>query len=390
MPGRRGVMFCVVVFLAARIGLSLVGWMGIRDVTHPGDRDVPRGKPGANVVIVPGPDRSDPAIPGFHNVVDGTTRWDASWFLFIAQEGYTAEAYAAFFPGYPLAVQVFDRVTPLGSLGAALLISNAAFLGALLVFYRLSVAEFDEPTARRSVILLTFFPTSFFFLAPYSESLFLLATVLSFAWARSGRWAKSGIAGAGAWATRSVGATLVPALLLEAWMKGPPRERRIAWALLPTIGFLGYLAWWWVRAGDPLVPLAAQSEWYRQPMFPLISLGRGVAIGVRAIGDTLWLPEAGDVILTFVPLVLLFIGWRRLPSPSYTVYAALGFLVPLSFAIPSRPLFSMSRFVIVLFPIAWIAALRLEGRYRYGAAIFISILGWIGLSLGFVNWRFIA
>jgi hypothetical protein len=390
MPGRRGVVFCVGVFLAARIGLSLLGWVGIRDVTHPGDRVAPDGKPGASVVIVPGPDRSDPAIPGSHNLVDGTTRWDAGWFLFIAEEGYTAESHAAFFPAYPLAVHVVDQVTPLGNLGAALLISNAAFLGALLVLYRLSVAEFDEPTARRTVVLLTFFPTSFFFLAPYSESLFLLAAVLTFAGARSDRWAVSGIAGAVAWATRSVGATLVPALVLEAWTKGPPRGRRIALSLLPAIGLLVYLGWWWARAGDPLVPLAAQSEWYREPSFPLTSLGRGVSVGLRAIGDTLWLPEAGDVILTFVPLVLLFVGWRRLPSPSYALYAALGFLVPLSFAIPSRPLFSMSRFVIVLFPIAWIAALHLEDRHRYRAVLFISILGWIGLSLGFVNWRLIA
>jgi hypothetical protein len=376
------------VFLIARIGLSLLGWAGIREVTRPGEL-IEERRAGSSVVVVGGPERFDPATPGLHNVVDGTTRWDASWFLFIADDGYTP-ASAAFFPGYPVAVRITDQLTPLGSLGAGLVISNGAFLGALLALYRLSVAEYDVSTARRAVALLTFFPTSFFFLAPYAESLFLLAAVLTFAWARSDRWARSGIAGAVAWATRSIGATLVPALLLEAWTKGPPRARRIAWALLPTIGLLAYLGWWWWRAGDPLVPLAAQSEWHRELTIPLISLGRGLAIGLRAIRDTLWLPEAGDVILTVVPMVLLVIGWRRLPSPSYALYSALGFLVPLSLASPSRPLLSLSRFVIVLFPIAWIAAAHLESPSRYRAVLLLSIVGWIGLSLGFMNWRFIA
>ncbi len=388
MLDRRGIAFCVGVFLTARIGLSLLGWMGIREESRqPGLEAIP---PGSTVLLMPAPGRADPAIPGLHNVVDGTTRWDASWFLYLAENGYVTEAHAAFFPAYPLAVRIADQLTPLGSLGAALLVSNAAFLGALLALYRLSLREFDEPTARRTVTLLTFFPTSFFFLAPYSESLLLFATVLTFAWARSDRWGPAGVAGAVAWATRSIGATLVPSLVVEAWTKGRPRARRLAWALVPTIGLLAYLAWWWARAGDPFVPIDALSQWHREPTFPLISLGRGIAIGLRAVGDTLWLPEAGDVILTFVPLLVLVLGWNRLPSPSYTVYAALGFLIPLSSAIPARPLIGMSRYVIVLFPIAWIAALRLEGRYRYVAVLLLSIAGWVGLSLGFMNWRFVA
>jgi Mannosyltransferase (PIG-V) len=382
-------MFCVGVFLAARIGLSLLGWLGIRDVTHPGDLEVDR-RPGVDIVTVPGPVRS-PATPGLHNAFDGTDRWDARWFLLIAEQGYVDESAAVFFPGYPLAIRVIDHLTPLASLGAALLVSNVAFLGALVTLYRLSVAEFDEATARRSVVLLTFFPTSFFFLAPYSESMYLLTSLLAFRWARNEHWEMAGLAGAVAWATRSIGATLAPALLLEASRRRPPPARRwIALIALPAIVPIAYLGWWWAQAGDPLVPLATQSEWYREPMFPLVSLGRGLAIGLQALGDALWLPEAGDVLLTIVPLMVLALGWRRLPSPSYTLYAALGFLVPFSLAIPDRPLFSMSRFVIVLFPVAWIAARQMEGRYRYPAVLSVSVLGWIGLSLGFMNWRFVA
>ena len=384
---RRGTAFCIGVFLAARVSLSLLGWVGIQNASPP-----PEGRPveGVDAIQVPGSGRTEAATPGFHNVVDGTTRWDASWFLLIAESGYSAEPAAAFFPGYPMAVRVIDELTPLGSLGAALLLSNTAFLFALIALYRLSCDEYSERIARRTVVLLTCFPTSFFFLAPYSESLFLFSSVFAFASARSGRWARGGIAGAVAWATRSIGATLVPALLLEAWTQGPPRGRRMAWALVPAAGLLGYLAWWWARTGDPLVPIAAQSDWHREPMFPAITIGRAVAVGLQAFGDRLWLPEAGDVILGLAPLVVLVLGWKRLPAASYTLYAALGFLIPLSFAIPERPLLSLPRFVIVLFPIAWLAALGLEHQWRYRAVLLVSISGWIGLSLGFMNWRFVA
>lgn len=395
MPDRRGVLYCLAVFLAARVLLSLLGWAGIRETTLPPTArtdDVSSAGSTRDVVSVPGPGGSAAATPGLHNLVDGTERWDAGWFLFIVREGYPSEPVAAFFPGYPVAVDVVDAVTPLGPLGASLLVSNLSFLGAILLLYRLTIAEYgDDGIARRSIALLTFFPTSFFFLSPYAESTYLLATVGAFAAARSDRWIVAGLSGAVGWATRSLGGTLVPALLVEAWFRpGPGRARRVVGSLLPAIGLLVYLAWWWQRAGDPFVPIAAQSEWLREPSFPVTTLVRGLEVGARAVGDTLWLPEAGDLVLTLVPIGALVVGWRHLPSAGYAAYATLGLLAPLSFAIPARPLLSMPRFVIVLFPIAWAAAAALTSRTRFALVMTISVLGWIGLSLGFMNWRFVA
>jgi hypothetical protein len=389
MPDRKGVGFCVAVFLAARVALSLLGWAGVRETTQPpvareSSTEDPRE------VVVPGPGTDVPATPGIHNLVDGTRRWDAAWFLLIAEQGYSAEPAAAFFPAYPLGIRILDELLPVDSLMAALIVSNVSFLLSLVFLYDLTVAEYGaHKTARRTIALLTFFPTSFFFLAPYSEATYLLMTVLAFRAARRGRWSIGGIAGAVTWATRSVGGTLVPALILEAIRQGTA-VRRIAWALFPIAGLVAYLLWWWTQAGDPFVPITAQSAWYREPSFPLWTLGSGLAIGLRAASDTAWLPEAGDVLLTAVPLVALAWGWKRLPAPSYALYAALGFIVPLSFAIPQRPLLSMPRFLIVLFPLAWIAAEAPISRRSYRFVLAISIVGWAGLALAFVNWRFVA
>jgi hypothetical protein len=53
-------------------------------------------------------------------------------------------------------------------------------------------------------------------------------------------------------------------------------------------------------------------------------------------------------------------------------------------------LLSVARFLIVLFPIAWIAATALTSRTRYLFVLAVSIAGWVALTLAFVNWRFVA
>src|SRR5436190_6659379 len=170
---RDGAWFCVAVYLGVRILLSVVAIVGVRDGAAASG-----GAVGAH-----GQGAEQPATAGLHNAIDGTVRWDAHWYLAIAHDGYDASGRdAAFFPGYPLLTRLVDAGTPLGTVGAALLVSNVAFLGSLIVVYGLTWREYSEIVARRAVALIALFPTAFFFLAPYSESLFLLASLLTFWW----------------------------------------------------------------------------------------------------------------------------------------------------------------------------------------------------------------
>ena len=66
------------------------------------------------------------------------------------------------------------------------------------------------------MLLICVFPTSYFFLMPYTESLFFLLAVTAFWGARRGEWAVAATAAALAALTRSVGIVLAPALLVEA------------------------------------------------------------------------------------------------------------------------------------------------------------------------------
>ena len=367
---RDGFAFSAVVFLAVRILLSLVAVLGVRPA------------------FPPSPERSGlgvPATPGLHNAIDGTDRWDAAWFERIALEGYDWNiASAAFFPGYPIAIHGVATALPVGESGAALLVSNAAFLAALTIMFALTTLEFSVGLARRAVVLLACFPTSYVFMAPYSESLFLVASLLCFWWARRGRWLGAGLAGFLAAATRSLGVLIVPALLMEAL--GTDRKRRhwaIAASLIPSIAPALYALYWFIHSGNAMTPFEVQATWFRTLTFPLVTLGEALwlaVVGFRYQQGFYWII---DLVLTAALLLPLALRWRILPRP-YLLYVVLGVVTVLSFP-PPRPLFSAPRYLMVLFPVFWLMASLLT-RGRYVVAVVTFTLGFVCMAALFVNW----
>ena len=114
-------------------------------------------------------------------------------------------------------------------LAAGILVSNLSLLGALCMLYVLTRTELSEPTARRAVLYAAVFPTSFFFLAPYSESTYLLLVLVCLWAARRERWGAAAAAGAAAALTRNVGLVLALPLAVEAiqrWMESGRRGSR--------------------------------------------------------------------------------------------------------------------------------------------------------------------
>ena len=373
---RTGAPFCICVFLVLRIALSALGVVGV----HAAAPNVPAGPAGPGTEV--------PATPGWHNVWDGTNRYDAAWFLRIASSGYRDDdASPAFLPVYPIAIRAVSWAVR-DELLAALLVSNIAFLLSLIVLHALTEEEYDRPMARRSVVLLAAFPTSFFLLAPYSESLFLLLTLVSFRAARRGGWAMSGVTGAAAAATRSAGLAMLPALAVEAWTRRTRDRSPIAGLAAAGCVLLGPILYgvYWAARGDAHAPLGAQAIWDRRLAIPFVTLGRGVALGIRGIGSTSGRVWTADLLVTAVAIVPLTMGWRRL-RPTFAVYAAASLLLPLCYPWAGRPLMSMPRFVVVVFPVAWVWASYLSTRARLLIGVAVGAAGWCVLALWFMNWR---
>jgi hypothetical protein len=141
-------------------------------------------------------------------------RWDAIWYLSIAQHGYQHNtALADFFPLYPLLIRLLSW-SPASAVVAGVLISLVAFWVGLELVYRLVEWDFGARAATATVWQLALFPMSLFFSAVYTESLFLALSAGCIYLARRERWLWAGVLGGFASATRSIGVLLVVPLVV--------------------------------------------------------------------------------------------------------------------------------------------------------------------------------
>ncbi|MGZ3664262.1 MAG: mannosyltransferase family protein, partial [Ktedonobacterales bacterium] len=139
--------------------------------------------------------------------------WDGDIYRNIASGGYRELWQAAFFPLYPLLEHVVALVTGGNTALAGVIIANVASLGAFGLLRVLVERELGRSIARRTLLYMAIFPVSFFLVAAYAESLFLLLSVGAFLALRRERWMAAGLLIALATLTRPVGILLELALL---------------------------------------------------------------------------------------------------------------------------------------------------------------------------------
>ena len=153
--------------------------------------------------------------------------WDGAWYASVAAHGYTpppqgpgAQGNTSFFPGYPLAARGLMDLFGLAVQPALLLAAQLAAWGfwtCVLLFCQ----RWGTPAALTAVGVLLIFvhPASFFLVAAYSESLFLLGVVGVLYWSAVPRWSAgllAGTLGVVMTASRLVGVPLVVLPLLHA------------------------------------------------------------------------------------------------------------------------------------------------------------------------------
>lgn len=341
-------------------------------------------------------------------------RWDAVWYLSIANYGY-GEADSprhAFFPLYPVlsrGVATLGGGGPGAVLLAAYAVALAAFLAALALLYRLTELELGRAAAWPAVLLLCVFPASLYFGAPYAESVFLLCSVGALYAARTGHWAWAGAAAGAASATRSAGVLLLlPLALVYLQQSGRRLRPDVLWLALAPAGLLAYAGYLWAAFGDPLSFSEVQEAWNRSFAGPFVGAWDGAAAafdGARQLAsgsrDTVYFEQAGgDPLRVGVQNLVLFgflcfaavaaVGvLRRLPS-AYGLYVLAALALPLSFPVSAQPLMSLPRFVAVLFPIfMWLGAVCAERRIVERVAVASAIV--LGLfATQFATWQWVA
>lgn len=290
-------------------------------------------------------------------------RWDAYHYTFIAANGYDAPLRAAFFPLYPLLIRAGTLVTH-SSLVSALIVSSLADLVLLAALYRLVKEDFDQQQAQRVILYISIFPTAFFLLAAYNESLFICLSVLCFYYTRRGKWWWAGASGFLACLTRSVGIFLLLPFCYEYLVQHGFSLKKIrlsvASGLLIPAGMGVFAIYCYYRFHDFLAFTHAQKEWNRALHFPW----QGITHSIHAIAISSGflsfqsLRNLTDLIpdLLFLLLcVLCFIGPWRFPRRlwAYTLYVVPLYLFLQLFPNGGTGLFpleSISRFMLELFP----------------------------------------
>jgi hypothetical protein len=351
--------------------------------------------------------------PGSMNI---WSHWDGEHYVTLAMGGYLnppENVSPAFFPLYPLLMRSFAELFggPLSTEALSVwgpLISLLFLPFAFYFIYQIALDSFGEPVARATILILAFFPTTFFLNAAYTESVFLALSAGSI-WAirvRKDLLLACSLAALAA-ATRNVGIFLMVPLLIE-WIKDIERCRwRGIYLLVAPGGLVAYMGYLWLRFGDPLLFYSAQESWGRQATGPIDTASRAWWTAVEGAGRLfdpgLWAdPSVGYVanqlagasnsfnLAFFVfAVVVLLAGSRYLP-PSLTIYGLLLVAPATLFGTPGSPLMGTPRYVLVAFPIFIGLAILLKNRFLLGGWLLMSILLSLALCGLFVSWRFVA
>lgn len=313
--------------------------------------------------------------------------WDCEWYTALIENGYQREvgmgaqaerANWAFFPLYPMLVGSLVHGLGLSPAIAGFVLSNAMTIAAAVQARPLLDTE-------RSywffVATLMIGPFSVLFSSLYTESLFVLLTVLTLLALR-----RSNYLLAAGWiallsATRITGVLMVFALAVQVivdhrnqrgrWRDLPMRVLRdkdlLLAIFLAPVGLFAYMAFLWVHMGDALAFSHLQRSWERDLIGPLAAINGVISGGFRFEYQSLlewsWLLAGlGGLVLCYV--------LRLRGRVAEAVFCAIALIVSLSTGVSS-----MMRFVAGLVPLGMVTS-DLVTRWRW--------LTWLGLAVAVV------
>ncbi len=343
-------------------------------------------------------------------------RFDTSWYISIAREGYARPEQLAFFPLYPALIRLFSYPVGGNFLLAALIVSNLATFAALVALGALVAwEERDDGASTRAMILMLAFPFAFFLAAAYTESLFIAIAAFCLLFARQGRWGLATLFAALAGATRPTGVVLILPLawewarqngLLDAslWRGLLRRDRSalrqlyqravVAWNkrrlglaslfVIPAF-FALFMVFAGLNFGHPMLVFNVHRDYWGLKSAPVwTTIYRELhSIAMVPYASSTQVIMVLDCAVIAAVAVAVIALWRSLPG-AYNLYM-LGLLylsVAQPTAVGAQVLQSPGRFLLPALPIYLGLSVRLERRPAWVGALVIigSVLqGYIAL-----------
>ena len=357
---------------------------------------------------------------GNYPYLDGPTwldAWfhgDSGWYYAIASGGYSytpgQQSPIAFFPAYPLLVHVVGELLHGDFSTAAGLVTLGCAAGAVWLFASWIRTRVPAWTAVVAVALLLLYPYSFFLYGSgYSDALFLLSALASFALLERRLYLLAGIVAVAATAGRPIGIAVTAGLVVRAVeMLAEERARRRTAAPVPVaagagsgpglgvdpdeqsvadrpvplrdlvgalrevrfrelsllVSVAGLVAWTvylGTRFGDPFAFATVQGA-------PGWDQGSGPFTWFKAVFVGTLLDGRWDVMVLLIPQALACLAavllvrtcWRRF-GWGYTAFAVVSIAIPI---IGTKDFMGAGRYVLAAYPLLAAGAVVLTGPRR--------------------------
>ncbi len=317
-----------------------------------------------------------------HSLILTLCSADAGWYLKIAKYGYDPGPFTAdvphnwvFFPLFPLLIRCLAGVFR-SYLFSAFVISNVSFFAGLYCLLLLLQQQgYSRTLITRVLWLVAINPVSYFFLAPWTESLFFFLLVSVFLLLERSRPLAAGAVMMLASATRPTGLLILPGFLYALHeRKMLTKASGLAAAALTPLGTASFAVFLYFHTGNAMAFSANQIAWGRNTG----SLPARLLQLLSSLGDIIapWNFILLSALSTAVALAAGVHLCRR-----GQISWALVILVPLAVALSTGTFWSIARFVMVLFPVFVVIAEWAEDSERERIVFFLSAFALSALTL---------
>jgi hypothetical protein len=320
------------------------------------------------------------------NYLSMLDRWDASYYLSIAQQGYvppaavtgneTGQSNLNFFPLLPLGTWLLGfAVKPLFLAG--IIFANICLAAATIVLHRLATLRFDRTAADWSVLSLMLVPGSFAFSTMMTEAPFLAFSIIAAYTNYRGRHGLAALSGGLLTITRLTG--IIQAMgfavdwLIDRWRGHPATYQHLFLICVTPIPLFIYFAYMFHQTGDALAAIHSNFAFW----------GQQQGVPFQNFAAMLWTRRPQPLLQSIIGLILLVILLSQ--ARHFSAGEWLFLLLSLEIVSSANSLApSLIRYVIGLYPVH-LAMGRYCSRHASGRLLLATLamingalaIGWV-------------
>lgn len=263
-----------------------------------------------------------------------STVCDSEHYMYIAENGYASSGDMAnkivFYPLLPYLMKVFHVIFR-SYLASGLFISAVSFGLAAVYMYRLMSLDYDRGKTLDALILLFIAPYGMFFLSVYTESLFLMLSIMTVYYARKENWIAAAVLGFFGALSKSQGMLLIVPVVYElilCCVRDKKFHKKGISALLIPMGFIVYLCINKIVLGKffAFVEYQAAAPWYNSAKWISDGLETSYSVGIDhfSLSLIIYWPQ---IVLFFASIALIFAGLYKKVRTSYLAFMGVFILV---------------------------------------------------------------